>query len=598
MKQLFIFAHLVNPINRLKFRRRVAQSFLLYIHLQFFILPLSLLVGCQSPTTKVAAPTSSPRFNLIEDPTILLQQANKTTSPDRESLMIKAAQIYLSQNDYPRTERLLSLLQKRQLLPQQQALYQQLNEQLIQQTQNSTQQNNLQPIHDADSKQKIAILLAESGRFQTASEAVRQGVMLAYYDSMKTSFTLQTVSPQAKYDDAKTDLIFFDSASGEPIQQIYQKAVSAGANVVIGPLDKEQVTQLAKLPNLTAPLLTLNYLPSTMLTSDLFFQFGLAAEDEAKQISTEVYQLGYRAPILLYPDNDWGSRSAAAFRADWQQKGGRIITDTGYEPSSRSDYTTLVKRALGVHTDISSGQTKEIRRQDIDAIVLISDAASARQLQPLINYYFANDLPIFATSHIFPGKVDSTKDSDINRVQFTEIPWLLDNQAQLKREYLNQPLASESADILRLVALGIDSFHLAPRLAWLKSNPNNTVSGVTGKLSLTADRKIHRQTGWAQFQDGRPIPLTANKPQIDTRDSISKTQNKLVQLPLLAEFEPNISSEDNSAEDSSIPDSPENINPELNTEIIEEVPQPDLSEPIDPNNDSSLIETPTNESFE
>ncbi len=356
-------------------------------------------------------------------------------------------------------------------------------------------------LEDNDAIQKIAVLLAESGRFKPASTAIRQGILLSYYQQAQLGNT--------------SELMFLDAAES-PITTLYQQAVAAGATVIIGPLDKDQVKQLAGIPNITTPILALNYLPESMpVASNQLFQFGLATEDEARQISIRGQQLGYRRAALLYPQNEWGQRVATAFRDDWQQHDGRISSERSYVTAAGTDYSDPVRSLLGIHKETrEDGQSQQVRRQDIDFIVMISDPKAARQLKPMLNYYFADNLSVFSTSNIFAGIIDPNKDQDINGVQFTELPWLLDTSDALRHDYGQQPSAtniSTHADTLRLVALGIDSFRIAPRLTWLHAHADNSIDGATGKLTLNPARRIQRQSAWAHFQNGRPIPLTINE---------------------------------------------------------------------------------------
>jgi outer membrane PBP1 activator LpoA protein len=54
----------------------------------------------------------------------------------------------------------------------------------------------------------------------------------------------------------------------------------------------------------------------------------------------------------------------------------------------------------------------------------------------------------------------------------------------------------------RLFAFGFDSYRLA--VALRARGVSNTVSieGLTGHLSLDADRRVHRDLNWAQIHDG------------------------------------------------------------------------------------------------
>ncbi len=587
------------------------------------LLVMSTLIGCQSnrstfPSVEQAANPSS-----TQDPAVLLQQAKQAASPYREQLMLQAAQAYLDRRDYTRADRLLNLLRQQNLssalLARQQQLALQL-QQSRQEQQRDLSQDSLSQhptqlnTQAAGSPQKIAVLLAESGRYQSAAAAIRQGILLAYYQQAQLG--------------SSTELVFFDSTSS-PAEQLYQQALAAGANVIIGPLDKDQVKQLANLSSLTVPVLALNYLPeSTPVASAQLFQFGLAAEDEARQISQRGQQLGYRRAALLYPQNEWGQRVAAAFREHWRQQDGLISSERAYPTTANADYTDPVKSLLGVHKETGSdGQAHQVRRQDIDFIVMISDAKTARQLKPMLNYYFADNLPVLSTSSVFANVIDPSKDQDINQVQFTELPWLLDTSDPLRRDYLGQPTANSaanSADTLRLVALGIDSWRLALRLHSLQSHMPNAIEGATGKLTLNPAKRIQRQAAWAQFQNGRPVALNVSD-SISSHSLINHQGANSWSTPLIASADiasADMASVDNEEEsDSSEPmmdnsaeiPEPPSEEPETSSPEVYENPEPidnsaddsnaydnnqtyDQSESYDPNNSQTPMEDVPNES--
>lgn len=71
------------------------------------------------------------------------------------------------------------------------------------------------------------------------------------------------------------DLRFYDSAS-QPIATLYQQAQQEGAELIIGPLLKEQVEALVAL-NPTIPLLALNDTDKKSASSSIFY-FSLSPE--------------------------------------------------------------------------------------------------------------------------------------------------------------------------------------------------------------------------------------------------------------------------------------------------------------------------------
>jgi hypothetical protein len=103
-----------------------------------------------------------------------------------------------------------------------------------------------------------------------------------------------------------------------------QVLVEAGADVVIGPLDKSDVQKLNALAQLPVPVLALNYLPAGERARSGLHQFGLAPEDEGTAIADQVARDGRASILLLTTKADWATRAAAAFTERWQAHGGQV----------------------------------------------------------------------------------------------------------------------------------------------------------------------------------------------------------------------------------------------------------------------------------
>ncbi len=76
------------------------------------------------------------------------------------------------------------------------------------------------------------------------------------------------------------------------------------------------------------------------------------------------------------------------------------------------------------------------RRQDVDFIFLSALSQAGRQIKPTLAFYYASDLPVYATSHIYSGEPAKTRDQDLNGISFTSMPWTLEQQNPLKSSLL------------------------------------------------------------------------------------------------------------------------------------------------------------------
>ncbi|WP_193161331.1 penicillin-binding protein activator [Microbulbifer hainanensis] len=348
---------------------------------------------------------------------------------------------------------------------------------------------------------RIALLLPLSGPLGSAGRAIRDGFMAAYYTSLQAG----APAPKVKV---------YDTGTEQPFEEIYQSAVNDGAQAIVGPLDKRKVANLLATEKLPVPTLALNYGDSGRTTGDLV-QFGLAIEDEARQVAQHAYRQGHRQAMILASDASWGQRGAEAFREEWHRLGGTVTVNRTFY--GNSNFSKLVSDALLIPESKSreSALRRKLaaplkftprRRNDVDMLFVLAQPQQARQLNPMLTFFYAGDLPIYATSQVFDGNINRNRDRDMNGIRFTAMPWLFENDNVTKRNIEKQ--ASPAPAFARLYALGADAFRLYPRLPMLRQFPNQQVHGLTGALSLTADGRIVREEMWARIDKGAPVPIT------------------------------------------------------------------------------------------
>lgn len=345
---------------------------------------------------------------------------------------------------------------------------------------------------------RIALLLPLSGRFASAGNAIRDGIFTAYYRS-----------PDAQ----QIELQLYDTADPMQAPIAYAQAEQAGADFVIGPLNKESVAALLEREHFPIPTLLLN--SADLPLPDKVYQLSLSPEGETEQVANQAWQRGYSRAAVLVPKGEWGERIAHAFTESWQNLGGQIAGQAVYD-ASQSDHAQILRRLLGI--DLSEARKQQLqsvlkrklnfeprRRQDIDFVFLAAFPRQARLLRPQLKFHRASRLPVLATSHIYSGTPVPAQDSDMDGILFGDMPWTLGTETP------NQALRADSRALpgsdpalQRLLALGIDSFHLIPLIKVLETYPFEHFQGETGALTLNADRQFTRQLEWAQFISGSP----------------------------------------------------------------------------------------------
>ena len=344
---------------------------------------------------------------------------------------------------------------------------------------------------------KIALLLPQQGPLASVAKALREGFMAAHY--------------QAQQAGQKPPVIeVYDSSRVSSIDEFYKQAQADGVQLVVGPLEKPLVKQLSARPQLPITTLALNYSEGDQGSAQLF-QFGLAAEDEAREVSRRARADGLHRAAAMVPKGEWGERVFKAFRQDWEANGGTLIgVEYVDQPVALAQQIAdLFKlrqsegRAKSMQSTVGADLAAQpSRRQDIEFIFLAVTPQQAQQIKPTLNFQYAGDVPVYATSHVFSASGDKNQYNDMNGIMFCETPWLLNTTDPLRNQVATQwPQANGSLG--RLYAMGVDAYRLAPRLGQLKALPDTRIEGLSGNLGMSPSQRIERQMPWAKFVSGQ-----------------------------------------------------------------------------------------------
>lgn len=325
----------------------------------------------------------------------------------------------------------------------------------------------------------VGVLLPLSGPYAPASQAIKAGMTAAYF---------------ADTNPTKPRLEFVDSRSGD-VYQAYRRMAEQGAIAVVGPLTKEEVTALARGGDLPVPVLALNQTPEAQ--NPRVFQFGLTPEHEVEQSAGSAWFDGRQSALVLAPATQFGQRMVKHFSGYWRTLGGRIVAVKTYTHHGQ-DFSTAVQGLAGALPAASA-----------DFIFLIADTKDVHQILPQIA---ANpglqQLPVYATSHVYSGKPDAQADQDLNGLIFCDMPWLLapNDGGSLSARALDSQIQQTPPDYVKLIALGLDAYRLLPELDRFRQEPQYRYAGATGSLSLQSGNRLQRQLECAQFQYGNLQP--------------------------------------------------------------------------------------------
>lgn len=354
---------------------------------------------------------------------------------------------------------------------------------------------------------RVAVLLPDSGRLQAAGEAIRDGLVSAYADQP-----------------GGAELLFFPT-SDDPQSPIsaYFSALDAGADWIIGPLRKESVDAMLSLAGMTTPVLALNDLPENfngpLGLSDQVRGISLSQDEEVRAVADRAAASGYQRAILLAPESAWGERMAFAFEDEFLRDDQQIVAALRYV-ESQNDHSAVLQRALKIDESKarasrlqSTLQTtlefEPVRRDDVDMIFMAASTTQARLIRPQLRFHDAGSIPVYASSRVYTGQPDPSRNRDLNGVRFPATRWQLEHP---ERDDIPEIDSLRGGSMSSLFALGQDAWNVLPWLELMNKDPGFRFPGQSGDYYDRRSGTLLRQPAWAEFANGIPAPLAEAAP--------------------------------------------------------------------------------------
>jgi len=349
--------------------------------------------------------------------------------------------------------------------------------------------------HDFNAPTKVGVFLPSQGAFAQAAVSIRKGITSAAY-------TMADRWP--------VNLSFYDTSS-KPIETLYQQAINEGVKVVLGPLDKTNIAKIEALIDLPIPVIGLNKNGNHF--SENYYEFSLSPEEDITQIISLAWLKGHKKALVLTPQSPSGERLARHFSTVWQQLGGDVLDVQSYE-AKQADYSLPIKNLLQINDSIQrfkqlrqrlnlNIQFEERRRHDADFIFLLAAPREGRLIKPQLRFHRASSVPVFSTSKIYDGELNTVANRDLDGTFFCDMPWLIestDGNAEQQNNSFNLWPNTRGLH-RRLTTFGYDAYQLIPHLERLKSNDFARLKGKTGILSMQ-NNTIHRQLSCGYFKRG------------------------------------------------------------------------------------------------
>ena len=324
---------------------------------------------------------------------------------------------------------------------------------------------------------RITALLPLSGHLANAGRAIRDGMLFEF---------------QRRQDEIDLDLHILDTEklSGE---QLISFGQSLDSDFVIGPLQKDRAnTLLGSKPKI--PVLVLNRVHiSNIQLKKPAYSLSLSIEDDAESAVEQIARK-IKTPRIttFYTDSPLGLRAAKAIVKRLELIGG---SNGGQFALDAKKPELAIIQAFGV-TDSESRRRKMVEilglrlkhtpriRQDMSSVVIHTDPKKARQIRPLLDFYYLDNTPVYMVGAFRNDLKDISE--DLKHTNLVVTPWDLGSSS--KAALAQRPLAQ--GVLGSLIAIGIDAMDMTLRLGLGMSTFGQ---GQTGYLSLGNDSMINRQ---------------------------------------------------------------------------------------------------------
>lgn len=325
---------------------------------------------------------------------------------------------------------------------------------------------------------KLAVLLPLTGNLATAAAPVRDGLLAAYYAESRR----------------RPDIQFLDTA-GTPggANAAYDRAVAAGADYVIGPLGRDEVSALFAR-QLSVPVLALNRPADAHEPPAGSAGFSLAPEDDGIMAAEYLLAHGQRNALVVASSDDNGRRAAAAFRERMALRGGQVAGSIS------------VAEAPG---DVSA----QLRNYAAaDSVFLAVRGPTARALAPQLALSGLAGKPRVGSSQLVLGTGKPEEDMALDGIAFPGERWTSSGVTGLpSASSVAATLPTARGPAARLFAFGYDAWLITAYLEPLAAGSEGGLRGATGTLHLDGFGNILRTPAWSTFSGGRPNAIIGSR---------------------------------------------------------------------------------------
>ncbi len=321
---------------------------------------------------------------------------------------------------------------------------------------------------------QLAVLLPLSGNSAGAGIAVRDGFLSQYYAENRR----------------RPRVNFYDTAgSAEGAKNAASKAIAEGAQMIVGPLTRDEVNAVSNQTDISVPILFLNRGQNTPAPGNLSFALS---PDEEGWISADRFANRNQMSVIIFTQrDDTAQRTVSAFKDQYKIRGGQVIAEHLVEGEA-IDLPAKITALLASNGGNAS------------AIYIALKAPQARALMAQLKTSTLAATPKLAASLILNG-ASASQDVVLDGIEIPELPWLLNQYGGLANaESVAKTMPSIRGPAQRLFAFGADAWQLSAYLDRLQNDAGFMLAGATGNLRVDSMGNVQRDPSWAVFSGGRP----------------------------------------------------------------------------------------------
>ena len=355
-----------------------------------------------------------------------------------------------------------------------------------------------------ESPRKIALLLPQSGPLSSAATAIKNGFFSAH---------LNTTVP------SNLSIAVYDTSTTE-ITTLIEQVVDDGVDVIVGPLEKDNVRRVLEKESASVPIVALNRPTSgpRLAPRHNLVQLAQVVEDDAVAIANRINTQKLRRVLLVLGSDYWCVRAAISFR-NMIDDSVTIAAETVLSDLSESTESVAnllrVTQSSSRQADIAGVTRRAIeftarRRHDIDAIVAFVDEDEFSALSAALHYHFAGDIPVLLAEPTFRDLSRAGNYAD--GVTFTSTPahlYPIPLTVRIKESF------ADASVLYPLYVFGIDAYRTTMDIESVLTG--GSIFGYTGYLRQNDNGTLVREPIWGTVE-GRTLKPRKHIIQRDERN--------------------------------------------------------------------------------